>query len=356
MTSPSTNTGKKAATKSSTKRNRTAALTEISPTLGCYRTSDAIDALLDLHNRVDLIPALGYDQILDTLDKIRVVAAENRLTTVLDLATHAGAVITQVSGVGGDLTRFMKSADAEPTHHVRNVLLAVQLAAALSIHAEIKPVCEAAPVLQKRSTHTVRPLHDDEIVLTRLRALVVATGSAKDLRAAGTYVLSDIGLTAGETAEVRADDIDEDAATVLAPGNARLHARYLPVTRFGTVILDALLTNHRTTGFGAASLLTYRPDSTADRRSALDRRTNGNISAHGVLTRQLETVGLTQADITPASIHLWRVNTAHLEAGNAAAHHVSGRRTLDKTLELLDPGRRTAPNANTDAKKITSFL
>lgn len=216
-----------------------------------------------------------------------------------------------------------------PHHVLRNLLVALRITVAQTLHY---PSPKHIPALSytfglqplpPRTRLTTRPLTDDEAALLRL----VAELDSMHNTAPGP-ALTALGLSGLPTVEATKVTADAMAGALLhAPGCYGVVARTLELEPWNARILTEASQRHVSVYAASIPLAYHGRD--------LRHPKNANASAAGVYDRMMKRVGLAAADVTPASVGLWRPMHLLQQTGDLArAVYVSGR-SLERLLGLL---------------------
>lgn len=338
----------------SAKNTKTAKAAPLSQTFRSISIAEATDYLLELDRRAHVIPATGRDDITGAIATLTAACERLRLNDMHRLLTNTSDVLKHITGLES-ITVYLKTAQADPLHRVRNVIGALGGAASLAIGADLGTVQQMLPNLKTRTVQPNRPLADDEILLCRIDMWAVGQSAAPTaIKAAATYVICESGAMPAESTTVCVDVVDDPQHPrgFLVAGNRLLDCRILRVSDFGaplfttcvTAELQALARAGKDTPAARSMPLTYRgnhipggPEATA--------------SAQGVIDRLLKRWGLKKDDVTAASLPLWAAEAAYRQHGLRAAARVSGR-DPERTAQLLN----LRPDPVVAAPTVTSFL
>jgi integrase len=325
---------------------------ELSPVLDTIPAHVGIEELRLLNERFGIIPTVALD-ILSELDRLAGLFERENLT-VLDLVKRQASVLQMATGVAASaVTRHHPSAVAEKLHTARNLIVAAAAAAVATIATDSPHTSPAAVYansiqLARRSHHVRRPFADDEIVLCRVAAHLVARVDPRD-HAATTYVLIESGLVPGETTKVCIEDFDEPELPqlVLAPGNAHLKPRFVELDQFTSHTLGRHLEHAHRAGRKTNAPLVYKG------RGHEPGSSSAIASAQRKIDRFLEQLGLPTGDITASSITQWRIATVLRTQGSGAAHALSGRTWLEQMYRGLGECGTATKSARPDDDGVT---
>lgn len=349
-------------TRSKTNRSRTA----LPAVVGTYTLAEATEAVRDLDKRYELIPERHRGTLNRQLGEIQVAAERLDHHTLGDLVGDGAAFLTAVTGVKNP-TAFLKTTDAEAVHPIRNLLLTLCLASAMSLRSDPQEMYRAVTALKTRTAYDKRPLCDDEIVLLRTASILEMHTSTSRRRCIG-YALNDAGFTPVETTKTTLNDFeneDEDVPThVLAAGHGKVDARYLNLDAYGrrllAVCLRPLYTEHPT---DVPFLFKPRPG------AKKTKNPEGSASATSTIamTKFLTDLGLKHADVTASSIRAWRVAHTYLTHGAEQALEVAGiiprwvcdgtnkRLDLTRLLKIIGPALPQEPPVDEKSRKRYDF-
>jgi hypothetical protein len=312
-----------------TSKARTAR-SDLSPTLRTIGLSEARQYLAALDRDWAVVPATGRDSLAATVAEVLVKATEIGITNVDQLIAQQGALLSALTD-GANVTQVQKAHVAGPLHTYRNVITAMAATAAAYNHCAPEAVYANAVRLHARTTHTMRPLTDDEIFLLRVHAaLAVEKGAAS--KPASVYAMTDTGLYPSETTKVTLTSFPNPhrPMQISAPGHGKsIGARFLPLDDFGGAILGERTRAACKADLHADTPLTYAP------YKNLPGTPQATASAQGVLDRIMSDLGLKHRDVTASSITLWRIHTVYAHEGVAAATQYSGRRTKEQMMSFL---------------------
>lgn len=314
---------------------------ELSPVLDTIPATDGIQELRLMHERFGIIPAPAAPAILAALDRLADLFAQRNLT-VLDLVRKQADVLQAATGVPANaVTQHHPTAVAEELHTTRNLIVAAAAAAAATIDAGSPHTSPAAIYansikLARRSPHIRRPFSDDEIVLCRVAAHLIARLDPRD-HTATTYTLIDAGFVPGETTVVRIDDTDEPEMPqlLLAAGNGHLKARYLDLDQFASHTFGRHIEHALCAGHATDVPLTYTPRVRKNGETHTPGSPSATASAQRKIDRFLDLLRLPTGDITASSITQWRIGTMLRTQGPDAALAISGRSSLAQMYRAL---------------------
>lgn len=270
---------------------------------------DEYDMLTDLH--------LGND-----LEEVLASAQRRGLETVGDLHREAGKVIADVTGIA-NISNFTTASSANALHRAKNTIAAIVFAAQVC-HGDVPrgpySLVETLPAVAPRHGSKRRPLHDDEVLLTRSCAVHSMRRGGRYLLVASQYALAESGAYPMETTSIRPVDFDSVIAptTVLLPGvNKWSNQRRARLTPFAARLLADCLDRRLAAGGSAKTwLLCYRGEGDKGSASA----TSGNNLRN--LTKR---VGITQPALEGSAITRWRIHKELTDRGDIAALRLMGK-------------------------------
>ena len=338
-------------------RTKTAQKAKAAPfslTLRSVSIADANEYLRELDTVAHVIPATGRADIDTAITTLTAACEQLHIADVRALLANTVDVLTYITGLK-QVSAYLRTAEAEPLHRLRNVIGALAGAASLAVGADLAAVQQALPNLKTRTVQPNRPLTDDEILLCRIDMWAVAQSSAPTaLKAAATYAICESGAMPAEATTVCVEVVadPQDPHSFLVSGNRLLDCRILELGDFAAPIFASCVTaelqslaraGHDTPAWRARPL-TYRGKHTSGGPEA-------TASAQGIIDRLFKRWGLKKDDVTAASVPLWAAAAAYRQHGLAAAAKVSGR-DPERTAQLLN----LRPDPIVAAPTITSFL
>lgn len=176
--------------------------------------------------------------------------------------------------------------------------------------------------LPPRSDRVTRPLTDDEIVLCR--TATYATRHA-DHRRAAAWALAEAAAMTSEIPLIRPSHIDDptDPMHVLLPGTRRTDPRIVELTEWGAAAIARRLAH---LGETDEPIVYEGAGGEVARQAAVCK----------LISIILESAGLTDPDIKPESVRLWRARSHYNETGDLiSTARMLGNRSLDRTAEAL---------------------
>jgi hypothetical protein len=326
----------------------------LSLTFRSISITEATDYLLELDRLAHVFPAIGRDDILAAITAVTTACERLHIGDMHRLMTNTSDVLKHVTGLES-ITSYLKTAQADPLHRLRNVIGALGAAASLAVGADLAAVQQVLPNLKTRTVQPNRPLVDDEILLCRIDMWAVGQSTAPTaIKAAAMYVICESGAMPAESTTVCVDVVDDPQQPrgFLVAGNRLLDCRILHLSDFGVPIFTTCVTAElqtlaragKDTPLARAIPLTYRGIHTPGGPEA-------TASAQGIIDRLLKRWGLKKDDVTAASLPLWAADATYRQHGLRAAAKVSGR-DPERTAQLLN--LRLDPIITTPT--VTSFL
>ena len=183
--------------------------------------------------------------------------------------------------------------------------------------------------LPPRSQRSTRPLDTEEVILGRTATFTTRNGS---LQRAAAWALAEAAATTSEIPLLTRRHLNhtQHPTTVALPGTRRTDPRIVRLTDWGAAILSRHLDD---VADGYDVPLVYRGAGGEVARQAATCKLISHI---------LDTAGLSDPDIRPDSVRLWRAHTHHQDTGDLiGAARILGNRSLDRTAEALDIEWRT---------------
>lgn len=177
--------------------------------------------------------------------------------------------------------------------------------------------------LPPRSPRSTRPLESDEILLARTATFVSRNHNH---RRAAAWALAEATATTSEIPLITADNFDDrdQPTTVELPGTRRVDARRVTLTEWGAAAVGRRL---RHLGLSGRPIV-YDGSGGEVARQAATCKLIGIVLAGA---------GLTDSDLRPESIRLWRAAIEYEQSGDLiAVARLLGNRSLDRTAEALD--------------------
>ncbi|MCR4512663.1 hypothetical protein [Aeromicrobium sp. 50.2.37] len=313
--------------------------------LNAYDFKSSVTDLLDLDQKLGIIPEHSRKTVHDTLDQLKRRAVEIGWITNRQIVDNASALIGAVAHLPRtQVNQYLAREDADVAHRARNLLLASVLVGSRGdfTKAIAESVCAEVPALKPRSAGLSRPNVDDEIVLHRVWALILSeVGGKHGRRAAAVYSQCDAGMVPGETTMMRRSDaVLGEEPMLWAPGlEVGVAERVLRLDDFQAHLLREFVTDLPVDDPSAP--LTYRP------RKSVTYAAQA-ASASGILDRQREVLGLKQPDTTASSVSTWRSTYTETYFGVTEALQVSGRSSVANhygiTRQRLNPVRQRERN------------
>ncbi|WP_277454095.1 hypothetical protein [Janibacter sp. DB-40] len=324
---------------------KTRKLTPIPDALATVTIPEAVEALHELERRFDLIPVAARTDIADQLHRIITTGESLYLTGASQLVTEQRALLTALTSIANP-TAFHNSTDSDQLHTSRNLLLTLALAATHVHGWNHKGLLERAVSMAQRTCRQRRPFTDDEVLLTRLMAIVTLRTDPKSPLPA-LYALVEAGMTPGETSQFRCNDLDdaEHPTHVVAAGNRIHEARFLPLDRFAAQILTSTVAKASQQGLKPHETALYRG------KTNLPGTPAATASVQGVLNRFLKDLGLHLPDVSASGIRKWRLERVYNDQGaqTALVHagYGPGTEDMDRLWLHLD---LTTPLADTSTE------
>lgn len=258
-------------------------------------------------------------------------------STVLRMDQEISRFLTRLSAQGissfaevsmGDCREFVWSPTSRSripaihTMHVRRSAIRALFSTAVRLG-----LCEEDPTLgldvPPKTGRACRPLDADEMMLVQLTALARVKNP---LRTASVVALAEATATTGELPQIRWRDVDLQAGVVVLPGASPVAARTGQLSDWGIRQLERF---RQATGGGGDEPVVHRG------RSAPDSHV-GQASMSRMLGRLLADAGLTDIDVKPTSIRLYRPASLVAEGGRIEdAARMLGIGSLDAVAEAI---------------------
>lgn len=321
--------------------------------LNAYDFESSITDLLDLDQKLGLIPEHSHDTMIETLGELKRRADEIGWITNRQIVDNASALVGAVAHLSRtQVNQYLAREDADVAHRARNLLLASVLVGSRGdfTKAIAESVCAEVPALKPRSAGLSRPNVDDEIVLHRVWALILSeVGGKHGRRAAAVYCQCDAGMVPGETTLMRRSDaVLGDEPMLWAPGlEVGVAERVLRLDSFQTHVLRRFVADLPDGGPGGPLTYNARKPVTYAAQAA---------SASGILDRQRAVLGLKQPDTTASSVSTWRATYTETHFGMTEALQVSGRSSVANhhgiTRQRINPIRQRERNAKRKPRNL----
>lgn len=183
--------------------------------------------------------------------------------------------------------------------------------------------------LPPRSQRSTRPLTTEEIILGRSATFTTRSGR---LQRAAAWALAEAAATTSEIPLLTRRHLNhpQQPSTAILPGTRRTDSRIVRLTDWGAAILARHLAD---VPDGYDVPLAYRGAGAEVAQQAATCK---------LISLILDTAGLTDPDIRPDSVRLWRAYIHHHDTGDLiGAARLLGNRSLDRTAEALDIEWRT---------------
>jgi hypothetical protein len=297
--------------------------------IGHTTVTTAIEHATTFVTKLGLYP--GSDKkLLKTYAKIADWCAEQRVERLADLVDDtAVSLICDLADVAdlsnglnvrpstGARYRSLTQARAEAAerrqraHRIRNILLSLRSATVLTHRRDRKQrltddnLAFGLPVLPGLEDRKGRPLTDEEILLGRFLGEIDRAERATPLSSLA-YLIGETGIRPIESTTLDTDALDSrtNPTTITAPGAWEFGQRTVKLDRYVAATLPLLLTQLRR----GPQPLTYTGASpgTGAATASLD----------GVIVRHLRRAGVTDAEVSPKSLSLWRVQRALVHGQN----------------------------------------
>ncbi|WP_282947848.1 hypothetical protein [Cellulomonas endometrii] len=291
--------------------------TPLTHTLDSYTIPEMVADFDEFNATFGVLPEPFTAVFASALEDLASAASARGVRDVAALLSAHQALLRHLSGTP-NLTARHSLATRDRIHLLRNVLLTAVLGAGHVARVSTDGVSEAVITLTRRTQQTDRPLEHDEIALLRTHA-AIAMQTPRTSQAAAVYALCDAGAELREVSAVMAHDLDDVTAPTLvhaAGYGRRVESRVLPLETFHMVVVGARATERAQAG--QAGPIAYNARSNeACSVAALS-------SAHGVIDRQLEVLGLRHADVTASSVRRWRIAYTVDTAGVEVAAEIAG--------------------------------
>ncbi|QWF21788.1 hypothetical protein KM427_23155 [Nocardioides sp. LMS-CY] len=256
------------------------------------------------------------------LEDVLASARRRGLETVEDLRREAGKVITDVTGIAS-ITTFTTASGANALHRAKNTIAAIVFAAQVRHGDDPQSpydLVETLPTVAPRHGSKRRPLHDDEVLLTRSSAVHSLHRGGRYLLVANQYALAESGAYPMETTSIEPVDFDSVIAptTVLLPGvNTWSTQRRARLTRFAARLLAECLDRHLAAGGSAATWrLCYRGEGGKGAASASSSNNLKNLTIR---------IGITQPALEGSAATRWRIRKELKDRGDIAALRLMGK-------------------------------
>lgn len=325
--------------------------------------TQAADEAVAWWDKYDMLDDLDLN---NDLDDVLASAQRHGLKNVEDLRLGAGKVIADVTGVL-TISNFTTASSANALHRVKNTIAAIVFATQVR-HGDDPQgpydLIKTLPPVAPRHGSTRRPLHDDEVLLTRSSAVHSLHRGGRYLLVANQYALAESGAYPMETTSIEPGDFDSVIAptTVLLPGvNTWSNQRRARLTRFAARLLKDCLDRHLAAGGSAA---TWRICYRGEGRKASASASSGNNLKH--LTMR---IGITQPALEGSAVTRWRIHKELKDRGDIAALRLMGkvkvRKDKDgedkpyydvtKVYDFLNLPRETSPVVDDDAYDDEDF-
>ena len=105
----------------SAKNTKPAKAAPLSQTFRSISIAEATDYLLELDRRAHVIPATGRDDITGAIATLTAACDRLRLNDMHRLLTNTSDVLKHITGLES-ITVYLKTAQADPLHRLRNVI------------------------------------------------------------------------------------------------------------------------------------------------------------------------------------------------------------------------------------------
>lgn len=310
--------------------------------LGGATIQDAFKAACTVIDTLGLNPgsAILLDEDLVMITDWCASQSITRLADVVDDTAHQLIVeLANLSGLtfrptlsGPDMTaaRIQVRCDLARAHRMRNMLIALR-SAALVLRARkdrhrlaTDTITAGLPDLPPLEDRKSRPVTDDEILLARLSMEfeILEGGNPRPLLA---YLVAESGGRSAESVRLTTDDLPNrtDPTQITSPRVWSENTRTIVFTTYARDTLPVLL--HQLREGDQPLTYTGAQPTTPAACAALD----------GVLSRLLRRAGVTDVDVTPKSLSLWRVQH-HLvnDTDITEARRIHGGQTANVLADL----------------------
>lgn len=256
------------------------------------------------------------------LEDVLASARRHGVGTVEDLRRQAGAIIAEV-GYHSHISNFTTAAGANALHRARNTIAAIIFSAQVRHSDQAQSpydLVATLPSVAARHGSKRRPLHDDEVLLTRSSSVHSLMRGGRYLLAANQYALAESGAYPMETTQVEPVHFDSVTAptTVLLPGvNTWSAKRRVRLTPFAARLLAEGLDRHLAAGSSALTWrLCYRGEG---------KKGSASASASNNLKSITIRVGISQPDLEGSAATRWRVHKELRDRGDIAALRLMGK-------------------------------
>lgn len=288
------------------------------------------------------------------LDAVLQVAQSLGLDTLAGLHHGAAKVIAGVVGIA-DITKFTTATAANSLHRTRNSVSALLFAAEVRYGANRRgpyEVIETLPAIAPRHGGKRRPLHDDEVLLTRSAAVYTLRCGGRSVPVASQYALAESGAYPMETTSVEPIDFDSvtTPTTVSLPGvHTWSNERQVRLTPFAARLITESLDRHLAAGGSAVTWrLCYRGEGTKGSASASSSNNLKNLT---------KKVGITHPVLEGSATTRWRIHKELEDKGGIAALGLMGKVQMtengpnyrvSKVYEFLNLPTQSSPSFGDD--------
>ena len=310
-----------------------------------------VDDHLDDVREMSLIEAYDAAQqawhvhsVFEDLDAARVrsqadglvdIALRRDCTTGGDLVTRGAELLRTATGIT-HLTRYLSHDDAESVQQHRSALGAILAGAAIATETDPLPLLADLPEASARHGGAERALHDDEILLLRLRALHLPNRGPRLVPALLHTIMGEAGARPSETTVITLQDFDSPImpTEVDLPGVHQMAAgRTVPVPKWARPLVADVLAQH-TALYGSATPapLAFRGKQPGGHAAS--------ASASRILAHAFAEVGIVEPP-QPMALARWRIAKTADNQGLDAAADLSGHVKIDTALSFM--GRTMTP-------------
>jgi len=288
---------------------------------------EVYDAAQETWHNTSVLEDLDSPRIRQQASELIERAAERGCETVEDLLPRAAEVLRVVTGIT-HLTRYLPIEQAETLQQYRAALGAVLAGAAIATDADPMPLLASLPDASARHGGPTRGLHDDEILLLRLRALHLLQRGPRLVPALLHTIMGDAGARPSETTVIAARHFDNVIlpSRVDLPGVSQMAAaRTVPLPTWSRPLVAEVLARH---------VAVYQTDMPVAFRGKKPGGAAASASASRILANAFAEVGIAEPP-QPSALARWRVAKTADQGGLEAAADISGHVKIDTALSFM---------------------
>lgn len=291
--------------------------------------AEAHDAAQETWHNTSVLEDLDAPRIRQQATELMGIAAERDCETVEDLMSRAAEVLRAATGVVY-LTRYLPIDQAETLQQYRSALGAILAAAAIATDADPMPLLAALPDASARHGGPTRALHDDEVLLLRLRALHLPHRGPRLVPALLHTIMGDAGARPSETTVITSRHFDSLALPIRVdlPGVSQMAAaRTVALPTWSRPLVAEVLAQHQAVYQTDANMpLAFRGQKPGGAAAS--------ASASRILANAFAEVGIAEPP-QPSALARWRVAKTADQRGLDAAADVSGHVKIDTALSFM---------------------